>query len=85
MKCDWVVLIPKLVKQIMGDEEAFKYAGSLGLGMGMRAGTFQLTGIQALVRSEDSWSPQGRPWDCQPRVWCHASKFRFSIEREKEH
>ena len=63
MKCDWVVLIPKLVKQIMGDEEAFKYAGSLGLGMGMRAGTFQLTSIQALVRSEDSWRPQGRPWN----------------------
>ena len=60
MKCDWVVLIPKLVKQIMGDEEAFKYAGSLGLGMVMRAGTFQLTGIQALVRSEDKLEPPGQ-------------------------
>lgn len=44
----------------MGDEEAFKYAGSLGLGMGMRAGTFQLTGIQALVRSEDKLEPPGQ-------------------------
>lgn len=29
--------------------------------MGMRVGTFQLTGIQALVRREDSWSPQAGP------------------------
>ena len=85
MKCDWIVLILKLVKQIMGAAEAFKHAQRLGLGMGMRAGAFQLTSIQALVRSEDSWHPQGRPWDHQPRVWCHDSKFRFSIEREKEH
>ena len=59
MKCEWIILISKLVKKIMGDEEAFKYAGRLGLGMGRRAGTFQLTSIQALVRREDSWSPQG--------------------------
>lgn len=47
---------------------------------------FQLTGIQALVRREDSWSPQGRPWDRLAKgvVLCR-SNFRFSIEREKEH
>ena len=77
MKCEWIILISKLVKKIMGDEEAFKYAGRLGLGMGMRAGTFQLTSIQALVRREDSWSPQGRPWDCLWRTKSHLSSCRL--------